>query len=105
MDLNHDIVLIELRVFARLLSSYIYSILDDKQKEKMKNGICNKMIKNYQPDVRAFSLDVLSDFVEHYREKNPIPISLENKTKTKSKTKSKTRSKSKHLANIKAKTI
>ena len=99
MDLNNDIVLIELRVFARLLASYVYSILEDGQKEKMRTGICNRMIKNFQPDVRALSLDVLSDFDKYYREKNPLSISKKKKSKTRSK------SKSRHLVNIHAKTI
>jgi hypothetical protein len=103
MDLNNDIVLIELRVFARLLASYVYSILEDSQKEKMRSGICNRMIKNFQPDVRALSLDVLSDFDKYYREKNPI--SLEKKKKSKTRSKSRSITKSKHLINIKAKTI
>jgi len=95
MDLNNDIVLIELRVFARLLASYVYSILEDSQKEKMRSGICNRMIKNFQPDVRALSLDVLSDFDEYYRKNNP---------KSKSKIRSKTIT-NRGILNIKAKTI
>ena len=105
MDLKNDIVLVELRVFSRLIGSYIYSILNDKQKEKMKTGICNKMTKNFQPDVRALSLDVLSDFDEYYRKNNLGSISMEKKTKTKSKTQSKRSSKSRYWINIKAKSI
>lgn len=92
MDLKSDIVLVELRVFTRLVSSYIYSILGDAKKKKMTNGICNRMTNNFQPDVKGLSLDVLSDFYDHYHEKNPISISK--------KKKSKTRSKPKHLVNI-----
>ena len=58
----------------------------------MTNGICNRMTNNFQPDVKGLSLDVLSDFYDHYHEKNPISISK--------KKKSKTRSKPKHLVNI-----
>jgi len=101
MDLKNDIVLIEFRVFARLLASYIYSILEESKKEKMKTGICNHMTRNFQPDTRALSLDVLSEFDDHYHKKNPIPISL----KKKSKSRSRSRSRSRHHVSIKAKSI
>jgi hypothetical protein len=97
MDLKNDLVLIEFRVFARLLASYIYSILEESKKEKMRTGICNHMTRNFQPDVRALSLEVLSDFDDYYHKKNPIPISL--------KKKSKSRSRSRHRVSIKAKSI
>ena len=88
MDLKSDIVLVEFRVFTRLLSSYIYSISGETTREKMTRGICNEMTKNFQPDIRGLSLSVLSDFYRHYHHSNP-------KSRSKSKNKSKTRSKSK----------
>lgn len=94
MDLKNDIVLIEFRVFARLLASYIYIILEDSKKEKMRTGICNHMTRNFKPDVRALSLDVLSEFDAYYRKKNP-----KSRSKSRSKTRSKTRS------SLKAKSI
>jgi hypothetical protein len=99
MDLKNDIVLIELRVFTRLLASYVYSILEDNQKEKMKTGICNRMTNNFQPDVRALSLSVLSDFDQYYRKNN-----LKSKSKTRSNPRSKMISK-RGILDIKAKTI
>jgi len=84
MDLKSDIVLVELRVFTRLVSSYIYSILGDAKKKNMTNGICNRMTNNFQPDVKGLSLSVLSDFYGHYL--------TQNRSKT---SKSKTRSRSK----------
>jgi hypothetical protein len=94
MDLKNDIVLIEFRVFARLLASYIYSILEERKKEKMRTGICNHMTRNFKPDVRALSLDVLSEFDDYYHKQHP-----------KSKSKSKTRSKPRSRSISKAKTI
>jgi hypothetical protein len=96
MDLKSDIILVELRVFTRLLSSYIYSILDTDQKKKMTDGICNRMTKNFQPDVKGISLSVLSDFYRHYH-KQPNPKSKSKpKSKTRSKSKSKSKTRSKH---------
>jgi hypothetical protein len=84
MELKSDIVLVEFRVFTRLLSSYIYSILGDDKKEKMTRGICNEMTNNYHADVKGLSLSVLSDFYRQYHTQN-----------TKSRSKSKTRSNNK----------
>jgi len=105
MDLKSDIVLVELRVFTRLVSSYIYNILGDDKKEKMTNGICNQMSNNYHADVKGISLDVLSDFDKHYRQQNPIPISQEKKKKSKTRSKSRSDTKPKGIMNMKAKTI
>jgi len=66
MDLNSDIVLIEFRAFPRMLSTYIYSILDTEKKKKMTHGPCNEMTRNYQADIKGFSLSVLEDFYRHY---------------------------------------
>ena len=95
MDLKSDIILVELRVFTRLLSSYIYSILDTDQKKKMTDGICNRMTKNFQPDVKGISLSVLLDFYRHYHKNPKTKSKLKSKTKTRSKTRSKSKSRSK----------
>jgi len=73
MDLKLDIILIEYRGFTRTLSSYIYSVLDPLSKEKMTDGICNEMTKNYQADVRGISLLSLSDFYKKYNKMNRNP--------------------------------
>lgn len=67
-DINNGIVLTEVRTFARLIGSYIYSIGDDELKENMTNGICNRLRRHYQPDIGAFSVKVLKQFVKLYEE-------------------------------------
>jgi hypothetical protein len=68
-DINNGIVLTEVRTFARLIGSYIYSIGDAELKENMTNGICNRLRRHYQPDIGAFSVKVLKQFVKLYEEK------------------------------------
>ena len=65
-DLKNKIVLTEIRTFPRLLGSYMYSIADDTLKQNMTNGICNRLKKYYQPDLGAFSILALKQFVELY---------------------------------------
>jgi hypothetical protein len=67
-DINNGIVLTEVRTFARLIGSYMYSIGDAELKENMTNGICNRMRRIYQPDIGAFSILVLKQFVKLYEE-------------------------------------
>jgi hypothetical protein len=67
-DINNGIVLTEVRTFARLIGSYMYSIGDAELKENMTNGICNRMRRLYQPDIGAFSILVLKQFVKLYEE-------------------------------------
>jgi len=67
-DINNGIVLTEVRTFARLIGSYMYSIGDIELKENMTNGICNRMRRLYQPDIGAFSILVLKQFVKLYEE-------------------------------------
>ena len=69
-DITNDIVLTEVRTFARLIGSYIYSIGDAELKENMTNGICNRLRRHYQPDLGAFSVLVLKQFVKLYMIKN-----------------------------------
>jgi hypothetical protein len=63
-EIQNDIVLTEVRTFARLIGSYIYSVGDAELKENMTNGICNRLRRHYEPDVGAFSVLVLKQFVK-----------------------------------------
>jgi hypothetical protein len=68
-NINNNIVLVEVRSFVRLLSSYIYSISDDELKNSMTNGICNRMKKYFHPDMGGFSMLTLKQFVKLYKAK------------------------------------
>jgi hypothetical protein len=67
---SNNIVLTEIRSFARMLSSYMYSIGDEEMKENMTHGICNRLRKYFQPDSTSISLLVLKEFVNLYDEKS-----------------------------------
>jgi len=69
-DIKNNIVLTEIRSFARMLASYIYSVADDELKNNMTNGICNQMQKKFQPDIIGVSLIVLKQFLKLYEEKS-----------------------------------
>jgi hypothetical protein len=69
-DIKNNIVLTEIRSFARMLVSYMYSIADQEMKKNMTNGICNQIQKNFQPDTSAVSLIVLKQFLNLYEAKN-----------------------------------
>jgi hypothetical protein len=69
-DIKNNIVLTEIRSFARMLASYIYSVADDELKNNMTNGICNQMQKKFQPDTNGVSLIVLKQFLKLYEEKS-----------------------------------
>jgi len=66
-DIKNNVVLVEVRSFARVLASYIYSISDEELKKNMTNGICNRMKKYFQPDITGFSMIVLKQFVNLYK--------------------------------------
>jgi hypothetical protein len=68
-DIKNNIVLTEIRSFARMLVSYIYSLADDELKNNMTNGICNEMQKKFNPDTNGVSLIVLKQFLKLYEEK------------------------------------
>lgn len=68
-DIKNNIVLTEIRSFARMLVSYIYSLADDELKNNMTNGICNQMQKKFQPYTTGVSLIVLKQFLKLYEEK------------------------------------
>jgi len=69
-DIKNNIVLTEIRSFARTLVSYMYSIADEEMKKNMTNGICNEMQKKFQPDTGAVTLIVLKQFLKLYEEKS-----------------------------------
>jgi len=69
-DIKNNIVLTEIRSFARMLASYLYSVADDELKNNMTNGICNQIQKKFQPDTNGISLTVLKQFLKLYEEKN-----------------------------------
>lgn len=64
MDLKNDIVLVECRIFQKILSSYVYSIADEELKEQMKNGSCNILTNNFDSDVSSLSIANLKKIVE-----------------------------------------
>jgi hypothetical protein len=64
MDLKNDIVLVECRIFQKLLSTYIYSIADAELKNQMKNGSCNILTNHYEEDVSSLSFSNLKKVVE-----------------------------------------
>ena len=66
-DIKNNVVLVEVRSFARVLASYIYSISDDELKKNMTNGVCNRMKKYFHPDITGFSMIVLKQFVNLYK--------------------------------------
>jgi hypothetical protein len=68
-DVKNNIVLTEIRSFARMLGSYMYSVGDEAIKKDMTYGICNELKKHFQPDSNGISLTVLKQFVNLYEEK------------------------------------
>ena len=64
MDLKNDIVLVECRIFQKILSVYVYNIADAELKEQMKNGYCNILTNHYEEDVSALSIANLKKIVE-----------------------------------------
>ena len=64
MDLKNDIVLVECRIFQKLLSTYVYSIADTELKNQMKNGSCNLLTNHYEEDVSSLSFSNLKKVVE-----------------------------------------
>jgi hypothetical protein len=71
-DIKDNIVLTEYRAFAPMISSYIYNnyaINDENMKNSMTNGICNKLLNNYNPNIKALSISVMKQFLEKYNKK------------------------------------
>lgn len=64
-----NVVLTEYRAFAPMIIDYIYknyAVNDENMKNDMTNGICNKFLKNYTPNIRALSVKVMKQFLEKY---------------------------------------
>jgi hypothetical protein len=38
-------------------------------KNSMTNGICNKLLNNYNPNIKALSISVMKQFLEKYNKK------------------------------------
>lgn len=64
MDLKNDIILVECRIFQKLLSVYVYSIADATLKSQMKNGSCNILTNHFEEDVSSLSVSNLKKIIE-----------------------------------------
>jgi hypothetical protein len=69
-DIKNDVVLCEVRSFARMIVSYIYNVADDELKNDMTNGICNRITNVFKPDINAISVKNLKRFISLYEEKS-----------------------------------
>jgi hypothetical protein len=97
MELKDDIILVECRIFQKLLSSYVYSIADEELQQQMTNGACNILTNNYSPDVSSLSIANLKKIIELHGNSN-LGLGLKKRRKTrkinkKTKTRRRTRSK------------
>jgi hypothetical protein len=68
-DIKNDVVLCEVRSFARMIVSYIYNVADTELKNDMTNGICNRITNVFKSDINAISIKSLKRFVGLYEEK------------------------------------
>ena len=100
MDLKDDIILVECRIFQKILSSYVYSIADEELKEQMHNGSCNILTKRFSPDVSSLSIANLKKIVELHGN-HSSGLGLKSKQKSKSNRKSKSKRKTKRRKNAK----
>ena len=64
MELKDDIILVECRIFQKLLSSYVYSIADEELKQQMTNGSCNILTNHFSSDVSSLSIANLKKILE-----------------------------------------
>ena len=86
MDLKNDIVLVECRIFQKLLSTYVYNIGDAELKEQMTNGSCNILTNNFEPDVSSLSIANLKKVVqihENFQETKNADKNMDLKIKDK----------------------
>ena len=96
MDLKDDIILVECRIFQKILSSYVYSIADEELKEQMHNGSCNILTKRFSPDVSSLSIANLKKIVElHGNHSSGFGLKSNQNRKTKRNKKFKQKSKRK----------
>lgn len=66
MDIKKNIVLVEVRTFQRLLSSYLISLNDEVLLKTMTTGACNRIMGNNSPTISKFSIATLRRLVELY---------------------------------------
>jgi hypothetical protein len=81
MELKDDIILVECRIFQKLLSTYVYSIADEELKEQMTSGSCNIVTNNFSPDVSSLSIANLKKIVELHGNNN-LGFGLKTRRKT-----------------------
>ena len=81
MELKDDIILVECRIFQKLLSTYVYSIADEELKEQMTSGSCNIVTNNFSPDVSSLSIANLKKIVELHGNNN-LGFGLKKRRKT-----------------------
>lgn len=70
MELKDDIILVECRIFQKILSSYVYSIADEELRQQMTNGACNILTNNFGPDVSSLSIANLKKIIELHGSSN-----------------------------------
>ena len=68
-DINNNIVLVEVRSFARMFATYMYSVADADLKKNMTTGICNRLLNKLKPDINGFSIGNMKRFIELYNKK------------------------------------
>jgi hypothetical protein len=81
MELKDDIVLVECRIFQKILSTYVYSIADEELQQQMTNGACNILTNNFGPDVSSLSIANLKKILELQGSSN-LGLGLKSKSKT-----------------------
>ena len=81
MELKDDIVLVECRIFQKILSTYVYSIADEELQQQMTNGACNILTNNFGPDVSSLSIANLKKILELQGSSN-LGLGLKTKSKT-----------------------
>ena len=95
-EIKNDIVLVEVRSFARMLISYIYNF-NYELKDNMTNGICNRITKTTDPDATsAISVITLKQFISIYDSFHQISLSTIKTARSARKTVKKTPTSSKN---------
>jgi len=82
MEIKDDIILIEVRQFARILSSLISSIADEELFSEILNGSCNRILKTNSFNLTSFTVKTLYLFANLYEK---IKRSSASSSKTSSK--------------------
>jgi len=74
-EIKNDVVLVEVRSFARMLISYIYNF-SHELKENMTNGICNRITRKTEADAStAISISTLKQFISIFDSFHQINLS------------------------------